>query len=132
MSSLETSAMRRSRSDLLAVETADFAASSHETELVPITSRTRYTPSLELFLAMVCSPIVCLPAGHAGLAAGLEASYARRGQPVHALLARLFLIGGDKAYAEAAMRYRPPGASYQVEAPPSSGAPGHDRNAEQE
>src|SRR5215470_1957505 len=41
MSSLETSAMRRSRSDLLAVWTAFFAASSHDVWLVPITSMTR-------------------------------------------------------------------------------------------
>src|SRR6516225_2412770 len=52
MSSLEISAMRRSRSDLLAVETAFFAASSQELVLVPMTSMTRYTPSPPPFLAM--------------------------------------------------------------------------------
>jgi hypothetical protein len=38
---LETSAMRRSRNVLLAVATAFFAASSHDTLLVPMTSVTR-------------------------------------------------------------------------------------------
>ena len=52
MSSLETSAMRRSRSVLAAVVTAFFAASSHETLLVPMTSVTRYTPSVRAFFAM--------------------------------------------------------------------------------
>src|SRR5215831_1169701 len=41
MSSLDTSAMRRSRSDLLAVVTAFLTASSHEVALVPMTSMTR-------------------------------------------------------------------------------------------
>ena len=41
MSSFVTSAMRRSRSDLLATPTARFAASSHDVGLVPITSMTR-------------------------------------------------------------------------------------------
>src|SRR5262245_10932906 len=46
MSILATSAMRRSRSDLEAVSTALRAASSQDVVLVPMTSITRYTPSL--------------------------------------------------------------------------------------
>src|SRR5262245_59799935 len=44
-SSFDTSAIRRSRNDELAVETALFAASSHDFVLTPMTSITRYTPS---------------------------------------------------------------------------------------
>jgi hypothetical protein len=41
MSSFETSAIRRSRSDFAAVSTAFFAASSHDVALVPMISVTR-------------------------------------------------------------------------------------------
>jgi hypothetical protein len=41
MSSFEISATRRSRNDLPAVSTALFAASSHDTVLVPMISVTR-------------------------------------------------------------------------------------------
>src|SRR5512137_1915631 len=56
MSSLETSAIRRLRSDLLAAVTALAAASSHDFVLVPITSVTRYTPSPAFFFAMTSPP----------------------------------------------------------------------------
>src|SRR5690242_1423809 len=52
MSSLEISAMRKSRNVLDAAATAFFAASSHDIALVPITSVTRYTPSVACFFAM--------------------------------------------------------------------------------
>src|SRR5207237_8236928 len=61
-SSFDTSAIRRSRNDLLAVATALDAASSHDCVLVPITSITRYTPSAARgFLAMIVSSRIGRP-----------------------------------------------------------------------
>src|SRR2546426_10186933 len=69
--------MRRSRSDLLAVATALAAASSHDCVLVPITSITRYTPSLARgFLAMIVSSRIGCPR-RGGRPVGTAASYAR-------------------------------------------------------
>src|SRR3569833_668727 len=55
MSSLRTSATRRSRRVFDAVSTAFLAASSHDVLLVPMISVTRYTPP-EAFLAMRVLP----------------------------------------------------------------------------
>src|SRR5580704_3929624 len=106
MSSFETSAMRRSSSDLLAVDTADLAASSHDVLLVPITSMTRYTPSLEPFLAMMCSPFsICRRFRR--LARGLVASYARgaRLAPYRVSAASIVSTQGPPR-AAGALRYR--------------------------
>src|ERR1700737_536892 len=61
-SSFETSAMRRSRSDLPAVSTAFLVASSQDDSLVPMTSMIRYTPSPTDALAMISSPFKRSPA----------------------------------------------------------------------
>ena len=57
MSSLLTSATRRSRNDFAAVSTALVAASPQDTVLVPMISVTRYTPLSDFFFAIVLTPL---------------------------------------------------------------------------